>query len=56
MLVCRTGLVDWDCPICGVTNKIFLTEGKPLPDELDCSFCDHESGKRSWDNSNLEAK
>ncbi len=50
MLAHQTGLVDWDCPECGIPNSIFLVEGESLPDELDCSFCEHESGKITWEN------
>ena len=53
MLASMTVMVEWDCPICEISNLIFLVEGEPLPEELDCSFCDHESGKIKWAKSNL---
>ena len=40
----------WECPECGIENEIFLEEGVPLPDELACDFCDHESGLIKWEN------
>lgn len=29
-------------------NASFLVEREPLPDELQCSFCGHESGLIRW--------
>jgi len=48
VLVEETALATWVCPICGLENTSFLIEGEPLPDELHCSFCEHESGSINW--------
>lgn len=45
----ETALSTWECPICNAENTEFLVEGKRLPDELQCSFCGHESGLIRWD-------
>jgi len=44
----ETVLAIWECPICGLENTSFLIEGESLPDELQCSFCGHESGLIKW--------
>lgn len=41
-------LGTWKCPICNLENTIFLIKDEPLPDELQCSFCNHESGLIDW--------
>lgn len=44
----KTALATWECPICNAENTEFLLEDKNLPDELQCSFCGHESGLIRW--------
>lgn len=41
-------LATWECPICGLENTDFLIKDQLLSDELQCSFCDHESGLIKW--------
>jgi len=49
MIATETTLATWECPICGLKNTDFLIEGQPLPDELQCSFCGHESDLIDWE-------
>jgi len=48
VVVKETALVTWECPICFIDNTYYLIEQKPLPDELECAFCSHKSGKIEW--------
>ncbi len=48
ILAKETTQAVWTCPICGLENVEFLIEGCSLPDELQCSFCNHESGLIKW--------
>ena len=44
----ETELNYWTCPDCGTRNSLFLIEGQPLPDELECCVCEHVSGEIEW--------
>ena len=48
MKATETVLATWECPICELDNTEFLIEGQSLSDELQCSFCEHESGFIDW--------
>ncbi len=48
VLAKKTQILTWKCPICEVENTIFLIKGEQLPDELQCSFCNHESDLINW--------
>ena len=54
VLAHSTEAVTWECPVCHIDNDDFLFEGEPLPPELCCDFCGHESGLIEWDEAEKE--
>ena len=48
ILAKETILATWKCPVCESENTEFLVEGQSLSKELQCSFCNHESGLIEW--------
>ena len=48
IMIKETALGTWECPECFCDNSFFLVKGELLPNELNCSFCSHESGEIVW--------